>query len=277
MAKKDREKEHQMLFDLRGRRRNVVKVVYALLAVLMGASLILIGTGSGIGPLFNDGGADNSELVERYEDQIERLERKRAKEPNNTDLLIGLTRAHLSAGDALADRDETTGAIALTPESVQHYQKASEAWSEYLEASDEPSAGLAGLVAPRFVSLAEAEGSVGAFKRNMEAAAEAQEVVAEQRPNINSLSTLAIYRYFTFDYKAAEEAREEAAKLANSKFERQNLEKTLDEYEKRAREAEKQIKEAEKAEKAGQAGGAAAGEEQLQNPLGGLGGDSLGE
>lgn len=274
MAKKDGEKEHQMLFDLRGRRRNVVKVIYALLAVLMGASLILIGTGSGLGPLFNSGGADNSELVERYEDQIERLERRRAGEPNNADLLIGLTRAHLSAGDALADRDETTGAIALTPEAIQQYQQASETWSEYLRASEEPSAGLAGLVAPRFVSLAEAEGRVGAFKRNMAAATEAQEVVAEQRPNINSLSTLAIYRYFTFDYKAAEEARQEAAKLANSKFERQNLEKTLDEFEKRAREAQKQIEEA---EKAGQAAGATDGEEQLQNPLGGLGGAGSGE
>ena len=35
-------KEHRMVFDIRGRRKHVVKVVYAVLAVLMGASLFLV-------------------------------------------------------------------------------------------------------------------------------------------------------------------------------------------------------------------------------------------
>jgi len=41
--------ERRMLFDIRGRRKNVVKVVYAILAVMMGASLFLV-----VGPVKND-------------------------------------------------------------------------------------------------------------------------------------------------------------------------------------------------------------------------------
>jgi NADH dehydrogenase/NADH:ubiquinone oxidoreductase subunit G len=266
------EDEHRMLFDLRGRRRNVIKVIYAVLAVLMGASLFLIGTGSGLGPLFGDG-ADNSELVERYEEQIERTERQLAKNPNDPNLLLSLTRTHLSAGDAMDDRDEATGAVILTPDSVQQYQEASDSWSKYLNATEEPSAGLATLIAPRLVSLAESQGSVANFKTNVRAAREAQEIVAEKRPNLNSLSTLAIYQLFNFDFEAAAETRAEAEKLTNSKSEKETLDRTLDEYEKAAREAEKQVKAAEKAAPSGSAAGQAA----LENPLGGLGGSSPGE
>ena len=34
--------ERRMLFDIRGRRKHVVRVVYAILAILMGASLFLV-------------------------------------------------------------------------------------------------------------------------------------------------------------------------------------------------------------------------------------------
>ncbi len=34
--------EHRMVFDIRGRRRHVVKAVYAILAILMAASLFLV-------------------------------------------------------------------------------------------------------------------------------------------------------------------------------------------------------------------------------------------
>ena len=47
--------ERRMLFDLRGRRKNVVKVVYAILAVMMGASLFLVVGPVNIGELLNTG------------------------------------------------------------------------------------------------------------------------------------------------------------------------------------------------------------------------------
>ena len=62
-----------MLFDLRGgRRRSMVKVVYAVLAVLMGASLFLTVGPLNIGELFsNSGSAGNA--AEPFEEQTERL------------------------------------------------------------------------------------------------------------------------------------------------------------------------------------------------------------
>ena len=45
--------EHRMVFDIRGRRRHVVKVVYAILAVLMGLSLFLVTGAVNIGSIFN--------------------------------------------------------------------------------------------------------------------------------------------------------------------------------------------------------------------------------
>ena len=46
-----------MVFDIRGRRKHVVRVVYAILALLMGASLFLVVGPVNLGSLF---GASNS-------------------------------------------------------------------------------------------------------------------------------------------------------------------------------------------------------------------------
>ena len=54
--------EHRMVFDIRGRRRHVVKFVYAILAILMAGSLFLVT------------GAINIELDLRH--QLERRKRR---------------------------------------------------------------------------------------------------------------------------------------------------------------------------------------------------------
>jgi hypothetical protein len=266
------DKEHRMVFDIRGKRRNVVKVVYAILAVLMGLSLFLV-TGIGnIGSLFDSGSESGAGAVV-YEEQAERIERKLVKSPEDSELLVALTRAQLNAGNQLVEQTPE-GTVAVTTESVQKYREASDTWSEYLKATSEPSAGTASLIAPIFVTLAEAGRRSSEFEENMAAASEAQAIVAEQRPSINSLSTLSFYEYFNFDQKAAAKARAEAIALTKTKVERENIENTLDEYKKRAAEVEKQFKEIEAAEKAS---GAANGQEKLENPFGGLGGTGLGE
>jgi hypothetical protein len=262
--------EHRMLFDIRGKRRHVVKVVYGILAVLMGLSLFLV-TGIGnIGDLFG-GGTESSNGAAVYEEQATRIERKLSKSPEDQELLTALMRARLNAGNQLVQ--QTSEGAVISPETVSQYQQASDAWSKYLNATDEPSASSAQLIAPPLVTLAEAGSSPADFESNIAAAAEAQEIVAKQRPSLNSWSTLAIYTYFNFDYPAAEKAEAEAIKLAGSKAKRETVENQLGEYKKSAKEAEKQLKAVEAQNKAA---GAAAGKEALQNPLGGLGG-SLGE
>lgn len=242
MAKKGGNKdEHRMLFDLRGRRRNVIKVVYAVLAVLMGLSLLLVAGPLPFGDIF--GGQDAQELAEdRNEERIERIEVKLAKDPDDPALLLNLTKAHLAAGANLVE-EVGPEQIAFTPDSRQAYEQAASSWSEYLEATDEPNAGTAQQMSNTFLQLAETATNRTDSEAQIAAAAEAQRIVAEQRPSIGALSTLAVYTLFTADWAAAEKANEEAKKFATSKFERQQLDNQFKETEKRAKEFRKELQE----------------------------------
>jgi hypothetical protein len=264
-------KEHRMVFDIRGRRKHVVKVVYAVLAVLMGASLFLVVGPVNLGGLLGNGSSSSSAAAQ-FEEQAERLERKLAKTPEDPDLLTGLVRARIFAGNQLVSVNPSTGETLPTIASVQQLSKASQAWSEYLKTTKDPAPGTAQLVAPALVTLAQTSRSNPEVAANINAAAEAQQIVAEQRPTLNSLSTFAFYEMYTFDFAAAEKAGDEAMKLANTKFERENLENQLKETEKRAHEFQKQLKTEAKEAKKG--GGKPAEKESLENPLGGFGTNS---
>jgi hypothetical protein len=268
-----------MLFDLRGgHRRNVVKVVYAVLAILMGTSLFLTVGPFSIGEIFNNGGS-TGDAAKPYEEQAERLEAKLKKDPENPDLLMALTRANVNAGNVQVTV-EPNGGQSFTLDALQKYKEADQSWSEYLKATDEPSAGLALLMSPTLLRLAELSRSFPEASSNIKGAAEAQEIVAEQRPSVNAFSTLSLYTYFTGDFAAAEKAREEAKKFANGKPEREAIDKQLDETKKRAEKFLKELKKAEQEAKAatggkGEGGNLGAGENPLNGALGGGGG--LGE
>jgi hypothetical protein len=267
--------EHKMLFDLRsGRRRGLVKVVYGVLAVLMGASLFLTVGPVNIGEIFGNNSGSSTDAAQIYEEQAERLEVKLKKDPENPDLLLSLTRANINAGNAGVTQ-EPNGSRSVTTEAVESYQKADQAWTEYLKATKEPSPGLAQVVAPMLFQLAEISSSYPQAETRVQAATEAQKIAAEGRPNLNSLATLARYTYFTGDFKAGDRVRAEATKKANSKSEKEAIDKFLDEAKKVATRFANHAKEVAKAEEAN--GGKPS--ETLVNPLsgGGLGGSGLGE
>ena len=264
--------EHKMLFDLRGGRRGqVVKVVYALLAVLMGLSLFLVIGGFNLAELFQDTNS-TGDAAKPYEEQAERLEVKLKKDPGNPDLLLSLTRAQVSAGNAQVTV-EPSGQQAYTPESIQAYQEANQSWSEYLKATDEPNASLALLMSPTLFKLAEFSRSYPEADSNIKGATEAQQIVAEERPSINAFTTLAYYTFFTGDFAAGEKAEKEAKKLAGGKSEVEAIDKQLSEIEKNAR---GYVAAKEKAEKEAKAAGGGNGKpgaiEPGENPFGGGGG-----
>jgi hypothetical protein len=254
--------ERRMVFDIRGKRRHVVKFVYAILALLMGASLFLVVGPVNISALF---GASNSvsTAAKQFEEQTATIRHKLKKDPQDPELLLALTRAQINAGNSLATANSETGAVEYTPESRVQLEEASESWSKYLETSDEPAAGGAQLIAPALFSLAQTSGTGAEAEANLKAAAQAQQIVAESRPSLGSLSTLAIYRYYSFDFKGAAKARREAVAFANTKFERENLGNELDSIKKRAHEFQKQLIETEKEAKKAQA----KGEPSIANPL----------
>jgi hypothetical protein len=261
MAKKDGER--RMVFDTGGRRRGVVKVVYAILAVLMGLSLLLVVGPAPLQSLFG-GGNETSRASDQFEEQAEKTELKLKKNPENPDLLLSLTRARINAGNSLAEANPETGEIAYTPEATQQLQAASEAWSKYLKSTGEPNPGAAQVAAQALFGLAQTARTGPEAEANVRAAANAQAIVAKARPSLGSISTLAIYRLYSFDYKGAAKAEKEAQPFANTKFERENLANELKQIEKRAREFEKQLAEIQKeAEKAREKG-----EPAVANPLG---------
>jgi hypothetical protein len=265
--------EHRMVFDIRGKRRHVVKFVYAILAVLMGASLFLVVGPVNIASLFETGNKVSA-ATSQFEEQAQRFEHKLVKSPGDAELLLGLTKARINAGNSAVEQT-STGELVPTVESTQQLQKASAAWSEYLEATNEPSAGAAQLASNALFTLAQTSSSTSEAEANVRAAAEAQKIVAEAQPTLGALSTYALYTLYTFNYAAAEKANAEAAKLTSSKLQREELEKNFESVKKRAHEFQKQIAEAAKAAKQGAKQGATP--ESLANPLGGLGGSSLSE
>ncbi|HEU4392844.1 MAG TPA: hypothetical protein VFR04_04310 [Solirubrobacterales bacterium] len=243
MASKDG--EHKMLFDLRGRRKNVVKVVYAILALLMGASLFLVIGPAPISDLFGGGGSGVT-AASQLEEQAERIERKLKKDPDDPELLLAVTRARINAGNALAVVDPETQTLFLSTESRQQMALASESWSKYLKATDEPSIGGAQQAAQTFYGLAQISTSVAETQSNLREAERAQQLVAEARPSFGSLSTLAIYRYYSFDYEGADKARKQAVAEAQTKFQREELATELDQIKGRAENFQRRLAQAEK-------------------------------
>jgi len=253
-----------MLFDIRGRRKHVVRVVYAILALLMGASLFLV-----VGP-FNIanlvGNSSTTSAGKLLVEQAERLERKVLAEPDNEVLLGALTRTRISAGNALTVVSTETGAKTVSPEAHQEFEQAAASWRRYLNQASTPSASIAALMASAYFTLAESSSGLEAAEQNVAGAAAAQNVAAKTQPTVNSLTTLAIYEYYNGDFKAGDEAARKAeAKVPAS--EAKEVEKKMIEFRSRGKAFEQQKKEFAKQERE-------QGKESLANPFGGLGGGS---
>jgi hypothetical protein len=262
--------ERRMLFDIRGRRKHVVRVVYAILALLMGASLFLVVGPFSIGKLIGNGSTTSAAKV--LQEQAERTEGKLRREPENETLLLALTRERVSAANSLTEVNSETGATVLTPEGRGELERGVEAWGSYLKQSKEPRANTALLVSQGYFSLAESSTSLEEAVENVEGAAKTQRIAAEAQPTINSLTTLAIYEYYAGNFAAGDKAVKEAEAKAPTKAEAKEIGKPMAEFRQRGKAFEAQKKEAEKEE-------AKFGKERLQNPLGGLSGSSgtLGE
>ena len=263
--------ERRMVFDTRGKRKHVIRVVYAILALLMGGSLFLVVGPVNIASIIGNSSSTNS-ATKVFDEQAERIEGRLAKSPDDEQLLLALTRARINAGNSQIETTSETEVPTVTPEARDDFEAASQAWNRYLkQAGDEPSATGAQLVAATFFRLAEAGStSLGEVEENVTKAAKAQRIAAEQQPSLGSLSTLAIYEYFSGNFASGDKATKEAAALSSSKAEAKSIEKQLAEYRKRGEKFQEGAKKAAKVEQS-------AGKEALQNPFGGLGGGSIGE
>ncbi len=255
--------ERRMLFDTRGRRKHVIRVVYAVLALLMGASLFLVVGPVNIAELVGDSSSGNS-AAKVFDEQAERIEGRLAKAPNDEALLLQLTRARINAGNAEIVPVAETETPTITPSAREDFLAASTAWNRYLkQVGDEASPTGAQFVAATFIRMAEGSTTVQEAVENVARAVKAQKIAAEQRPNLGSLSSLAIYEYYSGDFAAGDDVAKRAAGVAPSKAEAKAAEEQLAEFRKQAKRFEKQKKEFRQAERQ-------ASRQSLQAPFGGL-------
>jgi hypothetical protein len=260
-----------MVFDTRGRRKHVVRVVYAILALLMGASLFLVVGPFSIGNLL--GGSSTADGVKILNEQAERTEAKLSKDPTDEALLLSLTRTRIAAGKSATEVNPETGTTTFTVEGQEQFGLAAAAWTRYLKQAKEPNPSTALLMSSTYFNLAEASGSLEEAVANVEKAASTQRIAAAAQPTVNSLTTLAIYEYYAGNFAAGDKATKKAEALAPAKAEAKEISKQMAEYSKRGKALQKQTKEIAKQEGSQR-------KESLENPLGGLSGSpggSLGE
>jgi hypothetical protein len=258
--------EHRMVFDLRGKRKRLVQVVYALLALLMTTSLFFVVGPVNLDSLFNNSSGSST----NFDDQAKQVEQKLAKDPRNPKLLAADVRARYTAGNGQIQFDPATGApTGLTQGAVDDFGKSGDAYLRYLKVRPKPDPNVAQLAATALLYSA-ATAPALEFKAKITAAANAQQVFADAKPSLNSDLTLARYRYFSGDTQGGDEAAAKAVKAAPS-TQRNAVKQAVGQYSKQGEQIQKQIKASTKFHKGG------AGKQALQNPLGGLsGGGSLG-
>lgn len=257
--------ERRLLFDTRGKRKHVIRVVYAILALLMGASLFLV-----VGP-FNfanilGNSSSSSSAARVLHEQAERIEGRLAKDPTDEKLLLALTRAQVNAGNAQIEQAFATERPTITVEAKEDFDAAEATWNRYVKQAKEPSPTAAQLLAGTYFRLAEASTGLREAAEYVAKATKAQQIAAERSPSLGSLSTLAIYRYFNSEFAAGDKTAKQAAGEVSAKAEAQSVEKQLAEFRKRGKAFAKQKKELAKVQKE-------VDKEKLENPLGGgLGG-----
>ncbi len=266
-----KEPEHQMLFDLRGKRKRVIQVIYVMLAFIMAASLLVIGLPGGVNPFGSDGVTGNG--ADLAIERAERLEDRIATEPNNANAQAELIRARVAAGNALVEID-SEGRTQVTGAANVQYDLAAQAWEDYLkQTKNDPDPAVAQLMSTTLFTLAQGS-AVAQFQANIKDAARAQQFVVdgateafanEEGPApTGALVTLASYQYYAQQTEAAEKTRKKAIASTQEDAEIEQITSQLNAVRREGERIGGIIRRAER--QASQDGG-----DSLQDPLGTLG------
>jgi hypothetical protein len=194
-----------MLFDLRGRRKRAIQAIYLVMAVLMGAGLILFGIGGSVSGGFldaltgsNGGGGANDAIEER----IDKQEQKLASNPRNQAALRALVRDHYQ----LAASRIPEGTSAFPEDAKGDLRRASAYWQRYVRAADgKPDASLAGVAAQLYTAEA---------LNQPKDAQEAYRIIAEESNDANSYLQLVLAASMASDTRTADLAGLKAIDLA---------------------------------------------------------------
>ena len=198
-----------MLFDLQSRgRKNIVKVIYLGLAIVMGGGLVLFGVGTGTGgggllDIFTGGGSSTSAQVSTAEKRASKEVRVHPRDPQ---AWADLARARYQTAGLGENYDQTTNTF--TESGREKLSTAAAAWQRYLTLDPQPpDATLARLMAQAYAETGLNDPAV---------AASAMEIVTEQRPTASAYATLAQYAYLATQIRKGDLAAARAVQLAPS-------------------------------------------------------------
>jgi hypothetical protein len=212
-----------MLFDLRGRgRRRTVQVIYAGLALLIGAGLVFFGVGAGVGGggLLNSLTGSEGSSSASFSAQINKYKKLTHQQPSSAYAWEQLTLAqlHEAGGEAYVTR---TGA---TTKGKELYRQIAQSWNHYLTLNpSNPSIPLAKEVVTVF-------GEEG-LNEPAEAVKVLQTIVAAEPTNGVYYRFLAEYAYKAHNTRIGDLASEKAVALAPAS-ERKELKSELAEVKK---------------------------------------------
>jgi tetratricopeptide (TPR) repeat protein len=253
-----------MLFDIRGKRKRFIQVIYVFLALLLGGGLVLFGIGGdatgGLGDAIGIGQGSNSSGSPEYDEEIDQAEATLAEDPDNAQALLSLSRYNfLNAEIALQDEQ--------TDEALSRFEDSVDAWERYLKAEDgTPDSSGATFAFRAYTTIAGTSDNVATIERRLKGAQRAAEIVAEDLPGPTSYLDLAAISYALGDTKTGDEAAKQALKIVDDAG-RSALETQLKQVKRQGNATQKQLE----AMSDQQADPGA-----LENPLDALGGASGG-
>jgi hypothetical protein len=252
-----------VLFDLQspGRRR-IIKVVYAMLAILLAVGLVGFGIGSdatgGLSEIFGGSGSTDT----GFEDEIEDREEQAQQNPKDPKPQLELVTLYLQQGNQQLEVDEATQATVVTADAAESFNQAADAWAAYLKLKPpKPDSGAALQLAGTHFLLAQNSTTAAEARTQVENAAEAQQIAADADPARGNLGNLALYLYFAGRFAEGDQAAAQSV-AETPQAEQKQAEKQFEALKKQAEAFEKAFQ---KEQKQGAA-------PEGQNPLGGAGG-----
>lgn len=226
-----------MLFDLKGKRKRLVQVVYLGLAILFGGGLVLFGVGGnvsgGLIDAFRGGGSANTSA---FGDLVERAERRAAANPREPEVWLDIARAQFNLASSPEGSDAETGQ--LTDRGQQAIIEVAQAWERYLRLKPKKvDASVASFAALAYGAL-----------QDYDKAVETQDLAVESRPSANAYFQLADFAYRAGQVEAGDRAAKEAVRRTPAD-QRNTVRSLIKDTKKQGAEFAKALKEAKKAER----------------------------
>lgn len=244
-----------MIFDTSSPgRKNVLRVVYGVLAFLFFIGFVGFGVGGELGGGgIIDGltGNNDGSTSEAFEQQIEDAEEEVAAAPGESAPLAELALLRSQSAGQQIETDEETGQRTITGDANAEFEEAIRVWEQYLETDPRKTDVAAGsAIVNAYIALGDANGAI-----------ETQARLAKDNPSVPNYVQLAQFYYSTLEIDKGDTAAENAVAEASGQNAKQ-IRKQLEAVREQAVEAKKQ--------EAKQPNDVPGESPELENPFGGL-------